>query len=338
MRSFKLLPVFLIVCSFAATASAQKVGERIVVTSNKASLRSQDETTGTVTKGTILVVKNVNGDWFWVIWSSGETDTVKGWINRSDVIPFSQALDFFNEDLRQNPSADAYRIRGTIWSEKGDNDNAISDYNDAIRLDPKRATAYYKRGNGWVRKGEYDKAIADFDVAIRLDPKNALIYNNRALAWNKKGEYDKAISDCNEAIRLNPMKVKAYTNRGNAWKNKGQYDNAISDYNKAIRLDAKETDSLNAKAWIYATCPDPRFRDDEKAFEYAMKACEMAGFKNASYLETLAAAYAEAGDFKQAVKCETKARDMISEKEKADYQSRLDLYEAGKPYRDEVKK
>jgi tetratricopeptide (TPR) repeat protein len=141
MRTLRLLPLFVIVCSFAATASAQQVGDKIVVTTENAPLQSNETTTGTVPKGNILVVKNVNGDWFWVIWSGSETGTVKGWVNRSNVIPFSQALDFFNEDLKRNPTASAYNIRGWIWREKGEYDIAIGDYNEAIRLDPKLSAA-----------------------------------------------------------------------------------------------------------------------------------------------------------------------------------------------------
>jgi hypothetical protein len=64
----------------------------------------------------------------------------------------------------------------------------------------------------------------------------------------------------------------------------------------------------------------------------------LTGWKNALSIDALAAAYAEAGDFATAVKWQTKARDMVAEKEKAAYQPRLDLYKARKPYRDEVKR
>lgn len=100
----KVLSLSVAVCSFAVTACAQKVGDKIVVITDNAPLRSQDATTGTVRKGNILVVKNVNGDRFSVIWS-GNKGTVKGWINRSDVIPFSQALDFFNGELKRKPTS-----------------------------------------------------------------------------------------------------------------------------------------------------------------------------------------------------------------------------------------
>jgi tetratricopeptide (TPR) repeat protein len=294
------------------TASAQQVGDRIVVTTRKAPLRSQDDTTGTVPKGNILVIKNVNGDWFWVIYSGGKTGTVKGWINRSDVVPYSQALDFFNEELKRNPTAWTYTRRGMIWNEKGENDIAIGDFNEAIRLDPKFENAYNNRGYAWTEKKEYDKAIADFNEAIRLDPKSAIPYNNRGDAWEAKGEYDKA----------------------------------IADYNEAIRLDPKYAHPWDGRAWVAATCPNAKYRDGKKAVDDATKSCELDGWKDSDKLDTLAAAYAEAGDFLNAVKWEEKATELAPENEiapepeksKAHFRSRLELYKTHKPYREEVKK
>ena len=72
---------------------------------------------------------------------------------------------------------------------------AISDFNDAIRLDPKYALAYNNRGFAWSVKKDHDKAIADFDEAIRLDPKYAVAYSSRGDAWYNKKNYDKVRTD-----------------------------------------------------------------------------------------------------------------------------------------------
>src|SRR5579863_680508 len=133
MRALRLPAFLAIVCSFVASAFAQQVGDKIVVRSERARLRSVLEMTGTVPQGAILVIKNINDDWFWVIFSSGDSGTVKGWINRADVIPCSQAMEFFNEDLKRRPNANAYNTRGLLWSERGDHDLAIADFDKAIR-------------------------------------------------------------------------------------------------------------------------------------------------------------------------------------------------------------
>jgi len=361
MRTLTLLWLVLFVSSLSATASAQ-VGEKIVVITDK----------GIVPRGTIRRVENVNGDWFWVRYSSGESGPVNAWINRSEVIPFSQALDFFNEELKRNPTAKAYTIRGTIWVHKREYDKAIADYTEAIRLDPKNAKlhymrgsaredrseydqaisdfteairldpktehAYYGRGWDWLIKKEYDKAISDLNVAIRLDPKRKSTYFGRGRAWKAKGEYDKAISDFNEAIRLDPTTAAPWLNRGNAWKAKKEYDKAMSDYNEAIRLEPMYDTPLNDRAWLAATCPDAKYRDGKKAVDDATKACDLIHWKDGANVGTLAAAYAEAGDFRNAVKWAEKAIELAPEKSKGDFQSRLDLYKAHKPSRQEVKK
>jgi tetratricopeptide (TPR) repeat protein len=300
----KLLPLFVFACSLAVTASAQQVGDKIVVTADNAQLRSNSDATGSVPKGNVLVVRKVNDDWFWVISSSGNTESVKGWIKRSDVIPFSQALDFFNAELKRKPTAATYNIRGMIRDAKGEYDTAIGDFDEAIRLDPNFKWAYYNRGLAWSNKKNYEKAISDYNEAIRFDPKNAIAHNNRGWAWSNKKEYDKANADYNEAIRLDPKLDWALSNR----------------------------------AWLAATCPDAKYRDGQKAVDDATKLCELTRWQNGGWLDTLAAAYAEKGDFESAVKWQTKARDMASEQEKVVYQSRLVLYKAHKPYRQEVKK
>ena len=68
----------------------------------------------------------------------------------------------------------AYYNRGNAHKDKGDNDRAIKDYSEAIRLDPKYVVAYFNRGSVYSYKGDYDRAIKDFDEAIRLDPKDAM--------------------------------------------------------------------------------------------------------------------------------------------------------------------
>src|SRR5439155_983716 len=177
-----------------------------------------------------------------------------------------------------------------------------------------------------------EKAIVDYDEVIRLDPKDVYAYIYRGCAYERKGDYDKAIADYDEAIRLDPKGAKAYEIRGAAYHDKGDYDKAIADYDEAIRLDPKYALPYNSFAWLLGTCPQVSFRDGKKAINYAIKAWELS--KDPAFLDTLAAAYAEAGDFKQAIKWETKFLETpnLSEKNTTGGKSRLALYQAHKPY------
>ena len=122
--------------------------------------------------------------------------------------------------------------------------------------------------------------------------------------------------------------------RGYARSAKNEYEKAIADYNEAIRLDPKDHNAYNGRAWLWATCPDAKYRDGKKAVESATKACELSAWKDPNNIDTLSAACAEAGDFDVAVKWQSKAVELLSdEKEKEDYRSRLKLYQEKKPYR-----
>ena len=163
-----------------------------------------------------------------------------------------RAIDDYNEAIRLNPKfANAYGGRGTAFLTKGDNDRAITDYNEAIRLEPKNARAYNARGNAYQAKADYDRAIADYNEAIRLDPKTPHAYNGRGNVYQAKADYDRAIADYNEAIRIDPTYKLPYNGRGNTYHAKGDDDRAIADYSEAIRLDPKYDYPYNGRCNAY---------------------------------------------------------------------------------------
>jgi tetratricopeptide (TPR) repeat protein len=199
-----------------------------------------------------------------------------------------------------------------------------------------RTVDYFYRGVAYYHKAEYDGAIFYFSKAIEINPKDAKAYNNRGLAYDKKGEHDLAISDYTKALEIDPGDGMAYDNRGAAYFEKGEYEQAILDYSKAIEINPRDAVVYNNLAWLLATCPDGNYRDGRKAVENATRACELSQWANAAYLDTIAAAYAEAGEFEQAMKWQLKAIDLaVTDNDKTVMQSRLELYKAGKSYREE---
>jgi tetratricopeptide (TPR) repeat protein len=208
-------------------------------------------------------VRDVSGDWLWL---------GRAWVQKKDVMETQEALEFYSEKIRLNPSSSwSWNARAAVWNEKGEIENAIKDYTEAIRLDPKDATPYFNRGLTFLVVGDFDAAIKDFTEAIRLDPKDATAFNNLA--------------------------------------------------------------------WLYATCPVDKYRDGNKAVEFATKACEFSAWRDWTHVGTLAAAYAESGDWENAIKYQEKAIELaIDEKDKAGGLERLELYKNKQPYREEVKK
>ena len=127
---------------------------------------------------------------------------------------FEEAIADYDEAIRLNPQfAMAYANRGAAYSGLGQHERAIQDYDEAIRLDTEDASAYYNRGNDYGDLGQDERAIQEYDEAIRLDPQYALAYNNRGLSYGILGQTPQAIQDYDEAIRLNPQYAAAYVNR-----------------------------------------------------------------------------------------------------------------------------
>jgi tetratricopeptide (TPR) repeat protein len=114
----------------------------------------------------------------------------------------------------------------------------------------------------------------------------------------------------------------------------GHYHQAVVDYSEASRLAPHNPAVLNNLAWLLATCPDASVRDGKRALDVATRACEMTHWNDAPAIDTLAAAYAETGDYANAVKWETKylASLSLTPSDATDGQARLVLYQAHQPY------
>jgi len=121
-------------------------------------------------------------------------------------------------------------------------------------------------------------------------------------------------------------------NQGKAADADALFPQAIAAFR--IQADGGEVDAQNALAWLLATQPDPKLRDGRRAVTYAEKAVVATRRENAEYLNTLAAAYAEAGEFVNAITVQKEAIALLrTEKEIEGYASRLKLYESSLPYR-----
>ena len=141
-----------------------------------------------------------------------------------------------------------------------------------------------------------------------------------------------------EESRLNPKFARAYNNRGIAFSINCEYERALSDYNEAIRLNPKNDSAYNNRAMLLAACADAKHRNGRKAVKDALRACELTDWKKPEALDTLAASFAETGDFENAIKWESRAIEIApTDTELRAYRVRLELYYSGTPYRDEVR-
>src|ERR1051326_2731496 len=136
-----------------------------------------------------------------------------------------EVVDLFN--------AQAYYNRGVAWSDKGEIDRAIADFNRAIRIDPLCTKAYLRRGRCRHSKDDLDGALADFNKAITLDSTSAFAYNNRGIVRQAKEDLAGAMSDFEVAISLDPQLAEAHLNRGTARSMIGDLTGAIADLDLA---------------------------------------------------------------------------------------------------------
>ena len=145
--------------------------------------------------------------------STGYSDDFQKGLKALEEADYYTAIEHFSNCIEHASSAAAYSNRGLAKNELGRHRDAISDYDKAIRLNPKNAVAFNNRGTANYELGRHEDAISDFAKAIRLDPKNAFAYNNRGNSKNELGRHEDAISDFDDAIRLDPKYALTYYNR-----------------------------------------------------------------------------------------------------------------------------
>jgi tetratricopeptide (TPR) repeat protein len=152
-----------------------------------------------------------------------------------------QAIADFNQAIKLEPTfAGAYKFRGDSYAQKKDHARAIADFNQAIKLDPKYWEAFSSRGYSYLIKGDYDRSFADYTQAVKLNPNDKTLYFDRASAYSRRGDYDRAISDLDKAIKLDPKYADAYDARGRAYIEKRDLDRALVDLTHAIELNPKD--------------------------------------------------------------------------------------------------
>jgi tetratricopeptide (TPR) repeat protein len=206
-----------------------------------------------------------------------------------------------------NPTAAGYVTRGSQLMEKGDYENARRNFDAAIHAEPDLWVAYYDRASLSATQEKWALARQDIDTAIRLKPTFLLSTLLRVKVNLGARSYNAALADLNRLVEL--MRVR---------------------FDRWIYRDA-----LNQRAWLRATCFNASMRNGSLAVTDAKKACEADRGENGRYVDTLAAAYAETGDFDSAVRTEEKAIRMNKSGDRNEgYRKRLELFKQHHPYRE----
>ena len=232
---------------------------------------------------------------------------------------------------------DAEYNLGTALSAKGEVDEAIVHSEKAVGMRPTDPDAQVSLANLLFQKGRIDEAIAHYQKATTVRPNDFMASYGLGHALLEKGELDGAIQACRSALLIRPLDADCHTTLAIALEEKGNPVEAIQHYNKALELAPKSIPTLTNLAWLLATSQDPSLRDGLKAVELAKQADGLVGGTNALVLRTLAAAYAENGEFANAITTARSAMELArmhgEESLMADLDQQIALYELGMPYR-----
>ena len=248
---------------------------------------------------------------------------------------FDEAIAQYSEALRINPAhAEVHYNCGNALARLGKHQDAIWHYQRALQLKPNFAEAHNNLGVTLEQQGRLNEAFVHYSRAIQLNPEYGEAHNNLAGLLAAQGKLDEAIVHYSKALRIKPDYGNARVHLAIAFMQTGQTDKAIQQYRTALRFRPDWPEVLNNLAWILATDKDLRYRDGAQALQLAKKACELTAYKQANFLDTLAAAYAEANQFDQAVFTAQKAKQMAlasgQEKMAKVIEKRMQVFKTGK--------
>ncbi len=286
---------------------------------------------------------------------------------------YEKALADADAAIEQDEAAAAaYEIRGRALVNLDKLEDALEAYTKAIDLQPADPLALLQRANIHIMMQHGEQALDDINRTMSFVGPQPQILAMRATAYLQTEEREKALADIRQAmnqiddptegdvatfLRLGFLLASAEENqeaidvynkvleadannelaiqaRGDAYLNIGKHSQAVEDYNKALSLDPESDHVLNNLAWVLSTSPDDDVRDGQRAIELATKAAELTEFKESHILSTLAAGYAETGDFEKAREWSAKAVELADDDSKADLTAELESYKQDKPWRE----
>jgi Flp pilus assembly protein TadD len=248
-----------------------------------------------------------------------------------------EAITHYQKAMLIRPDyAEAYYNLALALLKKGDVDAAIIQYQRALQIKPDDAFVHNNLGNALCQKGDVDAAIVQYQKALQIKPDYAEACYNLGNALLKKGDVDAAITQYQTVLQLAPDNPEAHNDLGGALLQKGSMDEAIPHFQTALQFQPNYAEAQNNLAWVLATAPRASLRNGYQAVELAQKANQLAEGKNLIFLRTLAAAYAEAGRFPEAVETAQLALQVAEAQSKSaladDIRSQLTLYQAGTPF------
>ncbi len=249
------------------------------------------------------------------------------------------AIDQYRKALALQPaSAEFHNNLGTALLRQRRVDEAIIQFLKVVEIRPDYAQGHEGLGMAFFQKAQVDEAIVHFRDVLRLRPEFAEANNNLGAALFQQGQLSEALVYYRRAVQLEPRNAEFQSNLGFALFQAGEVREAVAHYQKSLELRPQNAVTAKNLAWLLATSPEAAVRNGTRAVELAETAVRQSGGTDPIYIGTLAAAYAEAGRFAEAVATVQRAQQLAAAQSNQQLaealRSQIALYEAGTPFRD----
>ncbi len=272
-----------------------------------------------------------------------ETYLVRGMARLAQDHAATAEEDFDAALVIEPDNAAALAYRGQVRLERDNAQGAVADLTRVVesqRADPGlKARALFLRGEALAAQGRVDEALADMERAAKAVPGDnlALAATMRAAELHAKaGDNAAAENALGRVIEKRPDLADGWRRRGLLRYVTGRYEPARQDFELALELAPGDPALLNQLAWLLATAPDPDARDGERAVTLAQQAVDITRTGNPLYLDTLAAALAEAGRFREAITAQETAILILERTGPAEllpeFKQRLALFRSRRAY------
>ncbi|HEV2046172.1 MAG TPA: tetratricopeptide repeat protein [Chthoniobacterales bacterium] len=250
-----------------------------------------------------------------------------------------EAISQYDKSLQLHPDyAQAHYNLGNALLQKGKVAEAIAQCEEALRLQPNDADAHVALGNALLTGQNVDEAIAHYSKALELHPDDSTAYYNLGNAMLAKGEVAKAAAHYQKALELQPNVAEAHIQLGNVFLRNNNGRQAISHYEAALKISPHSAIAQIDLAWALASAADRSLRNGARAIELAEAANRSFRGEDAITLHATAAAYAENGQFNKAMEIAQRALQLAlkrGDSALADQLRReMTLYQAGSAYRE----
>jgi tetratricopeptide (TPR) repeat protein len=237
-------------------------------------------------------------------------------------------------------SARGFNDLGMLLVGTGRVEEAVAQFEKAAELKPDFAAARANLGGALAKLGRLDEALVQLRQALESDARYAPAHYHLGLVLSRRGDEQGAIREWRSALSLDPKYAQAHVSLGDALDAQGHAAEALAHWREGLGLEPNDPPALRRVAWRLATSPDAAIRDGAEALAFAVRALQLSGGKDAQVLDTLAAAYAEKGQFANAVLTARRAQARAAQENQPalahDIGLRIALYEAGQPFRDRV--